>query len=268
MARARNIKPGIMDNEELAQCSFEARLLFIYLWMLADREGRIEDRPPRVRVQAFPYDPGVDIDALLNELDAVGDENDGLIVRYTVTGKKYIQIANFKKHQSPHVKERASTIPAPTQHKPSTRPAPPDSLNHDSLIGDVTQKPSTRQGTGSRKKKKQRPPFRPPTVEEVRAFCREKKIDTVDPDVFVSYYATRGWYIDRRTKMKSWQDAVWNWHYRERKQGPGKHTAGARWSEQDWIAKGEQIGITARPGETTQQLIHRVRKKLETPGVA
>lgn len=38
------------------------------------------------------------------------------ITRYQVEGKSYIQIANFKKHQNPHVKEPASVIPPPTEH--------------------------------------------------------------------------------------------------------------------------------------------------------
>ena len=77
MARARNIKPGIMANERLAELPPEARLLFIYSWMLADREGRIEDRPKRIAAQALPYDRDVDVDDLLCQL-----ANAGFITRY------------------------------------------------------------------------------------------------------------------------------------------------------------------------------------------
>ena len=41
MARARNIKPGFFRNADLAELTFEARLLFIGLWTLADSEGRL-----------------------------------------------------------------------------------------------------------------------------------------------------------------------------------------------------------------------------------
>ena len=58
MARSRNIKPGIMANEDLAELGAIERLLFIYLWMLADKEGRLEDRPKRIKVEALPYDDG------------------------------------------------------------------------------------------------------------------------------------------------------------------------------------------------------------------
>lgn len=105
MARARNIKPGIMENEDLAELDPFARLLFIYLWMLADREGRLEDRPKKIKVKALPYDD-VDADALLNSL-----QSKGFIVRYTVSGVGYIQILSFLKHQKPHSNETPSEIP-------------------------------------------------------------------------------------------------------------------------------------------------------------
>ena len=131
MPRSRSIKPGIMCNEDVAECDFATRLLFIYLWMLADREGRLEDRPRRIRVQSFPYDHDLDIDSMLSSL-----HEKRLILRYQVDGNKYIQILNFKKHQTPHVKERGSTIPAPEKEVSSTSVAPPDSLTTDSLTTD------------------------------------------------------------------------------------------------------------------------------------
>ena len=43
--RARNIKPGFFKNDALAELDFAGRLLFIGLWGIADRAGRLEDRP-------------------------------------------------------------------------------------------------------------------------------------------------------------------------------------------------------------------------------
>lgn len=105
MARARNIKPGIMVNDELAEITPLGRLLFIYLWMLADREGRIEDRPRRIKAEALPYDD-CDIDGLLGELKARG-----FISRYEAGGICVIQISNFTKHQNPHIREVESELP-------------------------------------------------------------------------------------------------------------------------------------------------------------
>lgn len=136
--RARNIKPGFFKNEDLAEIDPMGRLLFIGLWMMADREGRLEDRPRRIKMEVFPGN-NCDVDALLDDL-----QGRGFIIRYEVDGDKFIQVCNFSKHQHPHVKEAPSTIPAPDEHQTSTVQAPDENqtsmgkirLNPDSLITD------------------------------------------------------------------------------------------------------------------------------------
>ncbi len=117
MARARNIKPGFFRNEVIAELPMFTRLLFIGLWCIADREGRFEDRPKRIKMELFPADD-VDVGEALGEL-----ESSGFIVRYESCGNKYAQINNFTKHQVPHHKEVASEIPAPPGFKQITKHA-------------------------------------------------------------------------------------------------------------------------------------------------
>ena len=76
--RARNIKPGFFENEELVEISSYARLLFIGLWCLSDREGRLEDRPKKIKLKILPYDQ-INCDELLSELN-----DRGLIKRYSI----------------------------------------------------------------------------------------------------------------------------------------------------------------------------------------
>lgn len=146
MARARNIKPGLFKNEVLGVADPLVTLLFEGLWLLADREGRLEDRPLRIKAEIFPYRDGLDIESLLNWL--VDNE---FIVRYTCEGKRYIQVNNFDKHQNPHKNEAPSEIPAfsegctasekigTTSEKIGSTRA--DSLIPDSLIPDSLQPP-------------------------------------------------------------------------------------------------------------------------------
>jgi hypothetical protein len=105
MARARNIKPGFFKNELLVEmCAFD-RLLFIGLWLLADREGRIEDRPKRIKMELFPCDT-YDVDAGLTIL-----VESGFVKRYEINVKSVIVIVNFHKHQTPHGSEKDSELP-------------------------------------------------------------------------------------------------------------------------------------------------------------
>jgi len=104
MARARNIKPSFFANDQLAELPPLARLLFIGLWGLADRKGKLEDRPKRIKAEVLPYDD-CNVDELLDLLDPE------FIVRYTVDGISCIQIINFLKHQKPHPKEGQYDLP-------------------------------------------------------------------------------------------------------------------------------------------------------------
>ena len=103
--RARNIKPGLYKNEDLAECSVWARLIFPGLWMMADRAGRLEDRPKRIKAELLPFD-SEDVDSLLAELARFG-----LIRRYEVDGQRLIWIPGFSKHRTPHIKEAKSEFP-------------------------------------------------------------------------------------------------------------------------------------------------------------
>ncbi len=116
MPRARNIKPAFFTNDRLAECEPLARILFIGLWTISDREGRLEDRPKKIKAETLPYD-NCDPDLLLNQL-----HNGGFIIRYKYENTSYIQIVNFVKHQNCHMKESASIIPAPDKHHTSIIP--------------------------------------------------------------------------------------------------------------------------------------------------
>jgi hypothetical protein len=107
MPRIRSLKIGFFQNEQLAELPFEHRLLFAGLWLLADREGRLQDRPRWIKALLFPYDE-VDVDVALDRLTA-----QGFIERYVADGAAYIAVVQFAKHQRPKKDEPESAIPAP-----------------------------------------------------------------------------------------------------------------------------------------------------------
>jgi len=114
MSRSRNIKPGFFRNADLVELPVETRLLFIGLWTMADREGRLADRPKQIKMELYPAD-GFEVDAMLGQL-----HDCGFIKRYESNKIKCIQITNFLKHQNPHHAEKPSLIPAPD--KPEASP--------------------------------------------------------------------------------------------------------------------------------------------------
>lgn len=226
MARARNIKPSIMDNEDLAELEPLTRLLFIYLWMLADREGRLEDRPKRIAAQALAYDRNADVSAMLDAL-----QNDGFIDRYVVNGVACIQITGFSKHQTPHGTEKDSALPdangAITVHKrgkngyatgevelttsvltvkkqndntliPDSGFLIPDSLIPDSLIGQ--DKPAKPQ-----KRRSQIPADFYPNEAGVVAIEKTNLSMAIELNSFINHHQAKG------SVMADWQAAWRTW---------------------------------------------------------
>lgn len=126
MARSRNLKPGLFKNEILGIADPIYTLAFEGLWLLADREGRLEDRPLRIKAETFPYRDQIDMDSILNWL-----QEKGFILRYKALGKQYIQVLNFQKHQNPHKNETESEIPSTDEIR-----SPPEKIGtHSEEIG-------------------------------------------------------------------------------------------------------------------------------------
>lgn len=118
MARSRNIKPGFFTNDVLGELPALTRLLFAGIWTLCDREGRLEDRPKKIRAEVLPYDV-CDPEEMLQSL-----EKSGFILRYEGNEQRVIQVLAWHKHQNPHVKEAASTLPPPGGFTAKHAPAP------------------------------------------------------------------------------------------------------------------------------------------------
>lgn len=56
--------------------------------------------------------------------------------------------------------------------------------------------------------------FRPPDVEDVRAYCIERK-NKVDAEAFVAFYAQQDWRMANGNKISDWKQAVITWEKRD-----------------------------------------------------
>lgn len=112
-----------------------ARVLFQGLWCLADREGRLEDRPKQIKLHIFPVDK-VSIETLLDELVEAK-----LIVRYVAEGQRCIWIPRFTEHQPVHPHEAKSSLP-PCNYIFSDSPSPADVIT-------CNDKPDQQEGKGN-----------------------------------------------------------------------------------------------------------------------
>ena len=76
------------------------------------------------------------------------------------------------------------------------------------------------------KKSKPQKRFIPPTTEEVAAYCKERN-NGINPEYFVSYYATRDWELKPGQKVKDWRACVRTWEIRDKERGNNNGRAGS-----------------------------------------
>lgn len=100
--KSRLIKPSFFLDERLIPIGGDASFFLVGLLFLADKEGRLEDRPLKIRAQIMPYGSG-DGASMLDTL-----QMGGLISR----GEGFIQVEGFDTWVSPFPTEKESLIPA------------------------------------------------------------------------------------------------------------------------------------------------------------
>lgn len=181
MARIRTIKPEFFTHRELAGCTPHARLLAIGLLTMADCEGRMELIPMQVHAGVFPWEASVCVSELLQELQRVG-----YVQKYTDSGRDYLQIVNFVKHQRITGKEaqQRSKLPEPKEISPIDEGEAPGCFPEKYLDAQGTGEQGNR-GTGEEKKgaRRQKRPSAPQTAVDVP--------DWIDGDAWAGFAEMR-----------------------------------------------------------------------------
>ena len=109
--RIRTIKPDFFNHEELYDLEQETklpiRIAFAGLWCAADRAGRFDWRPRKLKSQILPYDE-LDFSRVLDALTTRG-----FIQKYVCDSVPYGYIPSFLDHQVINNREKESTRPNP-----------------------------------------------------------------------------------------------------------------------------------------------------------
>ena len=84
--------------------------------------------------------------------------------------------------------------------------------------------------------------FRPPTREEIAAYCAERG-NNLDAGRIFDHYESNGWMVGKN-KMRDWKAAVRGWEGREQQFSTKRETANERYSRelQELIASGSETG--------------------------
>lgn len=152
MARIRTIKPDFFTSETVSALSFRARLTWIGLWTHCDDLGRSRDNVKLIKAAVWPLD---NVSLRDVEEDLIELEKNGLLFKYEVDGRSYLQITAWTEHQKV---DRPSKSPLPGPDGGSRVTREPPSSPRESLA----QEGKGRERKGGDARAREEPPTRCP----------------------------------------------------------------------------------------------------------
>ena len=210
MAERRMFAKTIIDSDAFLDMPLSTQALYFHLSMRADDDGFINN-PKKIQRMVGGGDD--DLKLLIAKRFIIPFES-GIVVikhwkihnyirsdRYKETVYKDEKAALTLKENGAYTQCLPLGIPNDTQRETQDR------LGKESI--EIVQE-SIEGETAPGKRKR----FTPPSVEEVKAYCEERK-NGIDPQSFVDYYSARDWYLGKN-KMKDWKAAVRTWENRRK----------------------------------------------------
>ena len=122
---------------------------------------------------------------------------------------KETESATDKPNAPTKAQEKAKKANAFSEKQTKAKKADTDTDNDNDTDNDTDNDINTKT---KEPKKSSRKKFIIPSVEEVRAYCRQRN-NRVDPEAFVAYYTAKDWMIGKN-RMKDWKAAVITWERR------------------------------------------------------
>ena len=71
--------------------------------------------------------------------------------------------------------------------------------------------------------------FYPPTLDEVKQQCEERK-NNIDPRAFIDFYSSKGWMIGKN-RMKDWKAAVRTWERKRKEKSQAESSVYDEWRD-------------------------------------
>lgn len=214
----RIIKEGICTSDSIDSLSWFEEVLFYRLIVNCDDYGRFDGRIPVIKNRLFPLKEDLTTKTVRSGLTKL--VNAGLVALYAFEGKPFLYLPTWNDHQN--VRAKRSRYPAPEEGVNASESicnqmnadAPDIRIQSESVSESESNAygaPDAPVGRSARGR------FSPPTVEQVRQYCRSRG-NCVDPQRFVDYYSANGWRVGKNP-MKDWQAAVRTW---EKKDGENR----------------------------------------------
>ncbi len=219
MAERRMFSKQIIDSDAFLDMSASAQSLYFHLAMRADDDGFVNNPKKILRMIGAADD---DLKILIAKRFVIIFESGVIVIKHWrmhnyIRADRYKETAYIDEKRQLSIKENGSytlngnhlaTTCLPDGNHLATACLPDGNhletqvrLGKDSVVKD-----SKSTGTAVPKQPKR---FKPPSVDEVRAYCRERK-NRVDAEKFIDHYTSNGWKVGKNS-MKDWKASVRTW---------------------------------------------------------
>lgn len=208
MAERRMFAKTIIDSDAFLDMPLSTQALYFHLSMRADDDGFINN-PKKIQRMIGASDD--DCKLLLMKRFLLSFESGVIVIKHWKI-HNYIRNDRYKETMYKEEKQRltlnennAYTI-ADNVGIPS---GIPNDNQMDTQVRDRLELGKDSQELGNSKVKKTTKNFVPPTLEEVKEYCKSRN-NNVNPEQFYDYYTANGWLVGKN-KMKDWKAAVRTW---------------------------------------------------------
>ncbi len=228
MGKKRMFSSDVIDTDSFLDMTRGAKLLYFYLGMHADDDGFVSS--PQMFVRAIKC-RDCDLAELVKTGFVIAFDSGVIAIRDWRINN---DLKNDRYHPTIYAAEKAMLTPDASKRYVLVSKAGADCTQRVSETEtelnvtepNVTEPNVTEQNKTEREQesadKPPRPRFSPPGVEEVEAYCRERK-NGIDAQRFVDFYTANGWVQNRNKPIKDWRAAVRTWEGREKN---GRHDHG------------------------------------------
>ena len=212
MAERRMFTKKVTDDDNFMALSSSAQALYLHLSMSADDDGFCN----QVSISMFKAHASIqDLQALLEKRYIYQFDNGVIVIKHwrmanALRKDRYTPTAFKEELSFLGIKDNGSYTWLPDGCQMVAKRLPQDRLGKDSIEEDSIYIEPEEQKKPEEPKKKQTKRFVPPTLEEVQAYCTERK-NNVDAKKFFEYYDAADWYDSKGVKMKSWKQKVITW---------------------------------------------------------
>jgi hypothetical protein len=225
MAEKRMFTQKIIDSDAFLEMPTSAQALYFHLNMRADDDGFVNNPKKITRYVGAADD---DLKLLLLKRFVIGFDSGVIVIKHwrmhnTLRADRYTPTDYQEELSTLRLKENKSyTEKAPvlddgnqmaTTWQPDGNQLEPQNRIDKNRIDKIRL-----DNEGEAGKPPRAPAFKPPTVEEIAEYCKERNND-IDPQAFFDFYAGSNWFRGK-TKIKDWKACVRTWERRDRESPP------------------------------------------------